>query len=161
MPNSKYGHVLFDSLNRLKRINWLASGDPESHAQWIAEYLRRVAVMSNELGLDLSSPFFKPVKILVISGDQSADAMVEFMAIAEDADLVKNAYVRRSCECYLEWSEGGDEGRDVALAYPDIFDPLISLIESGGKFGLHHGEIMVGSSAIPLNNWKRFAGYRL
>lgn len=153
----EYGHSLSLGLKRLLGIDWNEQGDPEQYAQLVAEYLRRVAKMSNDLQLDLMSPLFKPTSVIAIDGSNSAMAMREFMELSGDEERLKNAYVRRSCECFLEWNEGVDAGEKVAAAYPDIFDPLITLIESGGKFGLHHGELLVGESAIPLSNWKRFA----
>jgi hypothetical protein len=153
----EYGRSLSLGLKRLLDIDWNEQGDPEHYEQLVAEYLRRVAKMANDLQLSLTSPLFKPTSVIAIDGSHSAMAMGEFIELSGNEERLKNAYVRRSCECFLEWNEGVDAGEKVAVAYPDIFDPLIALIERGGKFGLHHGELLIGKCAIPLSNWKRFA----
>ncbi|TGO03411.1 hypothetical protein PN36_06550 [Candidatus Thiomargarita nelsonii] len=87
--------------------------------------------------------------------------MNKFLESFSDIERVKNASVFISCKYFLLWNEGIDLGEKIATTYPDLFDPLICLIESGGEFGFHHGELLVGGGAIPLNNWKRFADAKI
>ena len=70
---------------------------------------------------------------------------------------VKNAYVRRTCECVLQWCEGIELGKAASIRHPELFEPLIRLMELGGSFGFHHGDLMVGTYAVPLRDWNRFA----
>ena len=62
-------------------------------------------------------------------------------------------HLRRSCEKFLQWCSAVDGKAELALACGDLYGSLIGVIELGGNFGLHHGEVLVGGSAIPLRNW--------
>jgi hypothetical protein len=150
------GGEVAKSLNKLLAINPPSVGvNNEVNAYLAAEYIRRAAKLSQEFHLDLQSPFFSPRDFIEISGDQSAAAMAEFDRCGNPT-ILRNGYLRRSCECFLQWSEAVDKGEVLAIACPGLFDPLIKIVSNGGTFGVHRGELMVGDSAIPLNNWKRF-----
>ncbi|MDP1979220.1 hypothetical protein [Undibacterium sp.] len=141
-------------LKRLMQIEFERSDyDQELAANLACEYIRRVAVMSEQEQIALPSPFFDPLTILSIDGHAAKHAMLEFQSTA--GAQVKNAYLRRTCECFLQWCEGIDAGKVIAIQYAELFEPLIRLIELGGSFGFHHGDLVVGTSAVPLRDWKR------
>ncbi|MTW02692.1 hypothetical protein [Pseudoduganella ginsengisoli] len=152
MMESRVEHGLV----RLSKINFdMAGCSPELVENLAGEYIRRVAIMSGEQGISMPSPFFNPLSMLSIDGHVAKKAMERFQSAV--GDKVRNAYLRRACECYLQWCEGIDEGDPIAGRYPDLFEPLVKLLEVGGEFGLHHGELMVGNGAVPLRDWMRFA----
>ena len=41
-----------------------------------------------------------------------------------------------------------DSGEPLALKYPDLFEPVVQIVESGIQFGLHKGELLVGDLAF-------------
>lgn len=143
-------------LGRLLNISFeRAEFDHELAASLAGEYVRRVAIMSDREKIKMPSPFFNPLELMSIHGASAKDALKIFEL--KTNGKIKNAYLRRACECYLQWCEGIDSGNLIAAKYPELFDPLIELIEIGGEFGLHHGELLVGGSAVPLRDWMRFA----
>lgn len=127
--------------------------DDEVAASLAGEYIRRVAVMAYIEGIKLRSPFFDPLQLIAISPINTNGAMKKLMEM--ENPKFANAYSRRTAECYLTWSEGLDSRNALACRYPDLFEPLVRLLELGGDFGLHHGELLVAKSAIPLENWER------
>lgn len=151
------GSKVENGLCRLLQITFESTGyDNELAAMLAGEYIRRIAVMSEQQKFALSSPFLSryPLSVISIEGQASKQAIEEFHSTA--GSRIKNAYLRRACECYLQWCEGIDVGDAIATKHPDVFEPLIRLIELGGAFGFHHGELLVGVSAIPLRDWNRF-----
>ena len=157
MELNKANGSLEEALERLLSISWHKdSSDGEVDADLVGEYIRRVAILTEKFQLKLTNPFFSPIAVISISGELSAVAMRKFLSEVGDSALLENAYVRRVCECYLQWCEGVDSGVEVAATIPDLFDPMIALLERGGSFGLHHGEVLVGNGAIPLKNWRAF-----
>ena len=141
---------------RANRLGEVAR-DNLDHAALVAEYLHRVAALNERCALKLRSPFFNPLEILRISGERSAATMSELIGSADPIPLLKDALARRVCHSFLQWNEGVDEGADSAVSDPQLFDPLITLFMRGGRFDIHHGELLVGDSAIPLRNWRLFS----
>lgn len=144
--------------DRLIAIDWRVVGDAEEQAELMCEYIRGVALMTERFELALTTPLFEPRPLISFDDSAVSRAIDDVLKVAGDVPLLRNAYVRQSCERYLQWCGGVDRSDALASANSELYDPLVAVIERGGSFGLHHGELIVGRSAIPLHNWRqRFA----
>lgn len=140
------------AIQRIKAIPPLYSSHTKSpiDADLAREYLRRVALMAKSLpGWD-GGPFFNTSE--VTANDLDPQVITEIDA-AVTADTQPNGYVRRLCIDYIKWQAYVEVADPVACLYPDIFEPLLRLFERGQSFGIRHGELVVGSFAIPLTAW--------
>jgi hypothetical protein len=117
----------------------------------VKEYFRRVSVLAQELGRWHGGPFFDPVKLL---GEPLLGDAERIIADFSTASNQPNAYVRRVCIDALRWTALAEQGEPLPQRHSDLFEPLIVLFERGCGFGLHHGELLIGGFAIPLQNWQ-------
>lgn len=58
--------------------------------------------------------------------------------------------ISRICLCYIQWAILLDSDEPISKKFPDMYEPLIKLIErGGGQMTLHHGEIDGGFGGFP------------
>lgn len=118
------------------------------------EYLRRVALMAISTSGWTGGPFFDAAK--VVAADLDTQVKLEIEAAVSEVAL-PNAYVRKLCVDYIKWHAYRDAGHPLACSYADVYEPLLMLFERGQSIGFHHGELIVGSYAIPLKGWLELA----
>jgi hypothetical protein len=149
--------------NRMKsaieRVSLLSSlnndRDASDHDVLLAkEYLRRIAVMAKTFPDWNLGPFFDTKMVTNIELETPVRSEIERLLSSK---AQPNAYVRKLCADYIKWNAYADIGNSVASSNLDIYEPLLRLFERGQEIGLHHGELMIGSFAIPLNRWLEFA----
>jgi hypothetical protein len=148
----KMENEMKNSIQRVRAIRSLV-GSNEASAFDVAlarEYLRRVALMAKSLAGWTGGPFFDTTAVAAADLDVRIKSEIE---AAVNAEIQPNAYVRRLCVDYLKWRAYVDAGNPTACAHANIYEPLMRLFERGHSIGLHHGELIVGSFAIPLGRW--------
>lgn len=146
------GQLLTKAIERLSSISFEDTEDSSlessSHVL-IKEYLRRVNQLLNEMDASIDQyPLLSFAKILGKAIDEKV-----YRAYSK-LDTLGNPYVKVICYGYLEVSELADQGVDEAIQYIDLYEPMIKLFERGGSFIIRQGEMVVGSSAYPLNYWR-------
>lgn len=141
-----------DAIKRICSLKTLPSNreTTPSDVMIAKEYLRRVALMAKALPEWKSSPFFDPK--IITEAELDANVKTEIEAVL-NSEMQPNAYVRKLCADYIRWQAYVDTGNVVACSHANIYEPLLILFERGQEIGLHHGELMIGSFAIPLNRW--------
>ncbi|MEK4363083.1 hypothetical protein MKX68_11520 [Paenibacillus sp. FSL M8-0212] len=146
------GQLLTKAIERLSSISFEDTEDSSlessSHVL-IKEYLRRVNQLLNEMHTSINQyPLLSFAKILGKAIDE------EVYRACSKLDTLGNPYVKVICYGYLEVSELADQGVDEAIQYIDLYEPMIKFFERGGSFTIRQGEMVVGSSAYPLNYWR-------
>lgn len=129
----------------LHRIKELQPRPPESidPGGLMQKYRRDVASINQEKGTDFKF-FFNPTVLL----DRPEIVDAQLPAVDEATDHIQNAYARIVCRSYLAWAAALDNGEPLASRYPDLFEPLVQIVESGIQFGIHKGELIVGHLAF-------------
>lgn len=140
------------AIKRIQSLKTLPTNSEASPSDVLIarEYLRRVALMAKALPEWKSGPFFDPK--IVTEAELDATVKTEIEAVLNPV-MQPNAYVRKLCADYIKWQAYVGIGNVVASSYADIYEPLLILFERGQDIGLHHGELMIGSFAVPLNRW--------
>lgn len=130
----------------LRRIKELQPRPPESidPGALMQKYRRDMKSINEERGTNFQV-FFNAVHLL--EDQEIADAHRE--EFEEATENIKNAYAGAVCRNYLAWALALDSGEPLASRYPDLFEPLVQIVESGIQFGLHKGELIVGHLAFP------------
>lgn len=146
-----------NSIQRVRAIPTLHANNEAStfDVALAREYLRRVALMAKSLSGWTGGPFFDTAAIAEADLDLQTKSEIE---TAINAEMQPNAYVRRLCVDYLKWQAYVEAGNLIACSYADIYEPLLKLFERGQSIGFHHGELIVGSFAIPLGRWLELSG---
>ncbi|AKG36438.1 hypothetical protein [Paenibacillus durus] len=145
------GEILNQAIERLSSIHFESIGDKlrESHHILISEYFRRANAFIDTLSVPVDKyPIFSVASVL------GKTLHVDISKVYPKLEEVNNLYIKALCYCYLEISALADEGVSEALKYVDLYDPMIKLFERGGSFSIRQGEMVVGTSAYPLNYWR-------
>lgn len=142
--NLELGH------RRLRAINWTQVGQFQktSNGYLMAEYLRRLALLDRELDGRIDHIFFDPGTVFKTDFKDRGE---EFFNLSFKP---QNAYVAHICKTYLMWCSLLDEENRIVSKFADLFEPLIVIVERGGDFGFHHGELIAGNSAFSVKNWR-------
>lgn len=129
----------------LRRIKELQPRPAESidPGRLIRKYRRDMESINQERGTDYRV-FFHAIDLL----DDQEIADARRADFEEATENIKNAYARVVCRNYLAWALALDSGEPLASRYPDLFEPLVQIVESGIQFGLHKGELLVGDLAF-------------
>ncbi|MEB2282577.1 hypothetical protein LAV73_21860 [Lysinibacillus xylanilyticus] len=145
------GDLLSIALKRISTIQFENIDDKikESHHVLIREYLRRINVFLDNLGIGVDEyPIFSVSKTLGKSSN------INIFKICPKLDKINNLYIQVICYCYLEISQLADEGVDEAMDYIDLYEPMIKFFERRGVFWIRQGELIVGKSVYPLSYWR-------
>lgn len=73
--------------------------------------------------------------------------------IDEQTAKVADAYARVLVKNALEWSDMLSQKELPPSFPPDLFEPLLALLERGCQFRLSKGFLEVGDKAIPVHRW--------
>lgn len=139
-----------NAIERINKIKWdnIKSSGRASNGVLVREYLRRATLFIHSVGVMVKYPFFNAAKAI---GKEPITDIVKVCPLIEKLD---NALYKGLCQSYIEWSALADEGEPTAIEYQDLYEPLIKLFErGGGRFSIHHGELIIDSAAYPLNYW--------
>lgn len=74
-------------------------------------------------------------------------------AIEDHAGRIADAYAKVLVKNALEWADMVTEGKLPPGYSPDIFEPVLDLLERGCHFRLSKGFLEVGDKAIPVQRW--------
>jgi hypothetical protein len=147
--DKRYNEVVY----RISRINWRNIGlvEKKSNVALAKEYIRRAALLVKTYSLNVKFPFYSAAQAI------GKSQQIDIVGICPQLENLDNAFVKRFCECYLEWAFLTDTKEPAAIQFCDLYEPLIKLFERGGTIGLHHGEVVVGRYAFPLVHWSSLA----
>jgi hypothetical protein len=139
---------LVTGIERIGRIDWSVSTqvDDPSNMALVQEYIRRAALLITTYHLETSYPFFNAAR--AIGHHSTLDVMDQCPRLGE----LTNSFMKGTCVAYLEWLSLVESGNEKAIKFHDLYEPLILLIERGGRISLLHGEIRTGGYVFPLAN---------
>ncbi|MFI6151162.1 hypothetical protein ACIBCA_00490 [Kitasatospora sp. NPDC051170] len=122
-------HALAD---RLMHIDWdPAETNPRLRLSLMREYLRRSAQWADRLGAEASWPFFDVAALI----DPSVRADPELIERVGRVCALQSTAVRKCCEGALHFAALKESGTALPRL-PDPYEPVVSLFEHGGGFGL-------------------------
>ncbi|QDQ25172.1 hypothetical protein FNU76_01695 [Chitinimonas arctica] len=124
--------------------------DGDEYARLMTSYLHGVASISRAEGLGLSSPFFLAKDVLGFGANIEKTVQM----LRAKRGRLENVYNMAICINYLVWCHALDSNMRLATEHPNIFEPLVKILEAGGSIGIHKGEVVVDSFAIPMSDWK-------
>lgn len=145
------GELLNDAVNRISLIDFEKAGNKfcESHHVLISEYFRRINVVLDTLSI--SNDNYPLIRIASVLQKSIHIDIMKACPILED---INNLYIKALCYYHLEICSLVDEGVDEANEYRDLYEPMIKFLERGGSFYIRQGELLIGTSAYPLNYWR-------
>lgn len=139
-------------ITRLKNINWTNRSEATSKDEdEIYKFLKQAAhIISNHAKEQGVHPF-----------SNFRNAINKNTPIINTLELEKTvatengvgAYEKILCINAFYWANGCDEGDEICLSAPDLYDPIIGIIERRVFFNLRHGELNIGKSSFPLRHW--------
>ena len=129
--------------------NHLGSNPSDEHCRLVNQFLKLAATTLKKLGSEIQSPHFEPREVfgVGISLDQELTAKLrEKFGMSFFAYQVVSRHLRLA-----KLSETNDD----ALAYSDLYEPLIKVLEDGGLLDLDRGDIVVdGKWTAPVRNFR-------
>lgn len=115
----------------------------------VIRWVRTVSeLVSHDEGKEAQHVLASPARML---GHSPADYAVK--EIEEQAAKVTDAYARVLVRSAMEWADMLALGVLPPGFPPDLFEPLLALLERGCQFRLSKGFLEVGDKAIPLHRW--------
>jgi len=145
------GELLQAAIHRLSVIPFERIGGniQDSHHTLIKEYFRRVNAFLNQTGVEIEKyPIFSVGKVLHRTAD------IHVFQVCPQLDTLNNLYMKAICYAHLEISALADEGIAEAVQYLHLYEPVIELLEQGAQFTIRQGELIMGTSAYPLEYWR-------
>lgn len=141
-------NLLVIGIERIERIDWNVSSrvDDPSNMALVQEYIRRAALLITTYHLETSYPFFNAARAL--GHHSTLDVMDQCPRLGE----LTNSFMKGTCVAYLEWLSLVESGNEEAIKFRDLYEPLILLIERGGRISMRHGEIRTGRYVFPVAN---------
>ncbi|NQX64628.1 hypothetical protein HQN90_00670 [Paenibacillus alba] len=131
--------------------NWKSfrsKGEYRSDAVLIGEHFRRVGELLQYISKN-STHFIISLAEL-ITNDVMEFNSEKFEELFPNIKECECYLISRICLCYVHWSILLDSDEPISKKYPDMYEPLIKLIErGGGQMSLHHGEIDGGFGGFP------------
>ena len=146
------------SLNRINNINWNNFGKlgDRSDSDLVYEYLRKLAKFYKENPTKPLAPFYVDVvRSLGFEFDRELTdiSLSEFFEERIVENLLTSHMAEYTIKGYIKLSKFIDENPGYT-EYLEIYDPLIRVLERGGKFQYkERGIIVQNSGFFPLSNW--------
>ena len=144
----------FEQLSaRLSSTSWNASNNGYSPSvleiDGIVRWLGAVAQLAQQ-GDEKEVPHVlsSPARML---GHRPADDVVK--AIDRHAASIADAYARVLVKNAMEWADMVTQGQLPPGLAPDLFEPILALLERGCQVRLSKGFLEVGDRAIPIHRW--------
>lgn len=144
------GKRFINAIARINSIDWnnIKSSEKISNAILVREYLRRATSFIYSVQVSVKYPFFSAAKAI---GKELVIDIGRLCPILENPD---NSLYRGLCQFFLEWCTLADAGDSIAIEHEDLYEPIVKLFErGGGRFCIHHGELIIDSAAFPLKYW--------
>lgn len=122
-------------------------GEYEADARLIAEYYRRVGVYLQFISKEVTSIY---VGMDLLLGYKMADnEWDELLVTAPNYKKIDFYLMKLLSMHYLRWCSLLDSGNNIALQFPDIYEPMMKLFErGGGRISTHHHELVGGFGAF-------------
>ena len=135
------------ALQRLQNIQW-ATMESEEHVQLFKEYMQRAIAWRNALSINPTILIYDATKYIdpMLELDQQSESSLS--TIAEGL----RGYTPAVCYSYVKLC-AYMENNLSNLELPDLYEPLISIFESGGQLISHHGSIEICGCAFYLKDW--------
>lgn len=136
-------------LSRLKKVEWSSRGEAsEEDEDQIHEFLRRaariVSTHAKQQGVHPFSNFRNAI---------NRNAPIISTLKVEEILSGAGGYEKVLCINAFHWANGCDEEDQICLSAPDLYDPIISIVEKRVSFTMHHGSLSIGKSLFPLRDW--------
>jgi hypothetical protein len=136
-------------LSRLKKVEWSSRGEASKEDEdQVHEFLRQAArIVSTHVKQQGVHPFsnFRNA----INRNAPIISTLEVEEILSGA----GAHEKVLCMNAFHWADGCDEEDQVCLSAPDLYKPIISIVEKRVFFNLRRGELCIGNSSFPLRDW--------
>lgn len=139
-------------IERLRAIanREIVIGRRQSSVILLREYMRRAASLESRAGVRLDL-FLSPEQLphvdrIALSGIRES--------LRPITGQMKNVYAAKYLGDFALWSLLVDEGHPIARLEPELFEPLIKMIERGEIFRQHHGDAEFDCFATPMMNWR-------
>lgn len=141
-----------DAVERVNKIDWDLFGNTDIKKRGlVGEYLKRMAKFLDENSFEPRNPLFINVSFLL--GNENEINLLEYCSPKAQNILENSPYIEKTLEYYLELADYSDTYNKYKV-YLEIYEPLIQLIEMGGKFAFREGGIMIYRGAYyPLHGW--------
>ena len=140
-------------IKRINNINWKLVGANKKieFRGSVCEFLKRMAYFFYETSLTPTSIIF--VDIAKLLGDEEKIDIDDYCNEEVKEITICNLGIKLMIEYYIHLGKYVEKNND-ALKYLSIYEPLIKVLENGGKFLYKPKELEVyGDASYPLNNW--------
>lgn len=135
-----------EAYERISQINWSRKKN-ENGALLFQEYVRRAHIWREHLDCNPMIVFFDPVNYLneKYELDEESDRLIEALV-----DKLRG-YNASICGSFLKLSKYREVNEVPSL--PDLFEPLIKLLESGGELAVINGFAEIEGQSFHLKDW--------
>jgi hypothetical protein len=140
-------------LDRLKNTNWGVQAQdylPTAlEMEGVVRYLGCVAQLArNSSEKETPHVLASPARLLGFVPAQDTARVIE-----DQSAKIPDAYARGFAKNSMEWAALTSTGMLPANFSPDLFEPLLVLLEKGCRIRLSKGFLEVGDKTIPLHKW--------
>ncbi|MNC11856.1 hypothetical protein D3C75_595650 [compost metagenome] len=124
-----------------------SKGEYEADANLIAEYYRRVGVFLQFISKEAASIYIGMDMLLGFKMEENEwDIFLETCPNFNKIDIMLMKLISIH---YLRWCSLLDVRDNIAVQFPDIYEPMIKLFErGGGRINTHHHELVGGFGAF-------------
>jgi hypothetical protein len=140
-----------DAIKRIEEIHW-TSTSKELHIELFKEFLRRASMWKDYLKATPKIVFFDPCRYLDKDFDLDEPDRNRIETLTSDL----NGYIPSICYSYIKYCAYMEQNRAEKDILPNMYEPLIKILESGGRFLTHHGFAEVAGYSFHLKDWDSF-----
>lgn len=140
-------------IERINNIKWdvVGKNNSEVEADFGYEYLRRLAKFFKEESIMPIKPVMANIAKLL--GDVEEEIVISDYLSPEAVEFAGEGMSKNILKYYLQLARYADKNPNVDK-YLSIYDPLIKLLERGGKYVLSINELeIVNVARYPLRQW--------
>lgn len=122
--------------------------ESESHVRLVKEFIWRARHYRTARGMSMTTAFIETSEVRERIPELPPDVERRLIAWVESNNL--GLTVLESCRTYLRFALAADPSISVSdEAY--VYQPLIRVLEEGGRFERHHGDVCVSGATVILN----------
>lgn len=140
-------------ISRINSIKWdvVGKNTSQSDPYFGYEYLRRLAKFFEDESITPMKPIM--ANIAKILGDVEEEIVLSDYLSSKAVESAGEGMSKNILKYYIQLARYADKNQNVAK-YLSIYDPLIKLLERGGKYVLSINELeIVNVSRYPLRGW--------
>lgn len=138
------------ALDRVARIKWAFDDrQTRTYLHHVKAFLERARSATAQLGAAGRYPFFDVCELAGLEARLPVD-LEQRLADCEALHEIPRHHVPDVCRWYVRAAFLRDELEAVGIDGEAIYEPLMTLFDSGGDFTLDHGFIQVGIAGVPF-----------